>query len=463
MSVVLLVSSNNDLTAAVESATDSIRGCRMRRIGDLGILGALPDDDVSLTIIHISANTDRRFLDAPLQHLCAQQPRIATLIVRDVFDGEDDLRCFRMGVRDCLTRPLDLRRLTYLIDSLTVRIRLQDERSKKCISTDERLYGEASPAMRHLLTRAQRIASRDVSILLNGETGVGKTHMARWIHQSSPRALRPFVSVNCGSLPATLIESELFGHKKGAFTGADEDRTGKFAFVQDGTLLLDEIDALSLSAQAQLLRVLDEGVFEQVGCNKPISFRGRLIAASNHPLEDLMESNRFRSDLYYRLNVVQFQIPPLRNRMDEIRPLVGHFLSILSHKHGLAVPEVDDSAWNALETYHWPGNLRELRNTIEHALTHCEGSTIGLTELPPRFFERAVPAVSRPRQITSEPLPAASAKHSRSALARARHEGEYRYLLGVLDRCDNNRSQAARALGISRTALYKKLVAFGIS
>jgi DNA-binding NtrC family response regulator len=317
--------------------------------------------------------------------------------------------------------------------------------------------------MRQLLNRAQRIAARDVSILLNGETGAGKTHLARWIHQASPRSSGPFVSINCGSLPTNLIESELFGHKKGAFTGADEDREGKFAFVQDGTLLLDEIDALTLPAQSKLLRVLDEGVFERVGCNKSLPFRGRLIAASNGSLEELIERGQFRADLFYRLNVVQFSVPPLRNRMEEIRPLVRCFLATLAKKHGISVPTIDREVWHAFENYHWPGNLRELRNAIEHALADCEGTMIGVDQLPPKFRSPTAATPASGTEESATPIPAAAEVPPRNPLAHARQMGEYRYLLGILEMCDNNRSQAARALGISRTALYKKLGSFGIS
>jgi DNA-binding NtrC family response regulator len=463
MSVILLVSNDSDLAAAVESAAAAVKCCQTRWIADFGDLGAsLLDASVALAIIHVSAKADRQSLDGPLQHLCSLQPHVATLVVHDVDDGEYDLRYHRMGVRECLTRPLDLRRLTFLIDSLTIRSRLQDARATKSNSTDEQFYDAASPVMRQLLNRAQRIAARDVSILLHGETGAGKTQFAKWIHEASPRTARPFVSVNCGSLPANLIESELFGHKRGAFTGADDDRVGKFAYVQDGTLLLDEIDALSLPLQAKLLRVLDEGLFEQVGCNKSLPFRGRLIAASNRELEELVEKDLFRADLYYRLNVVQFHLPPLRQRIDEIRPLVRYFLTNLARKHEVAVPAVDDHVWNVLETHHWPGNLRELRNAVEHALTHCEGMTIGLNDLPGKFTQNgAAAALSTPQPAMR--LPVDSHKQPRNGLTHARKLGEYRYLLDVLDMCDNNRSQAARALGISRTALYKKLVNFGIS
>jgi DNA-binding NtrC family response regulator len=464
MPVVLLVSNDSELATAVESVVASIRHCATHWITDLEELGSsLTDESVCAAIAHLNASADHQPWDSALQHLCTLQPRIATLVIRDVYDGEHDLLCRRMGVRECLTRPVDLGRLTYLIDSLTMRSRLQGAPATKSTAAQQEFYSAVSPLMRQVLNRAQRIAARDVSLLLHGETGAGKTHLARWIHQASPRSSRPFVSINCGSLPANLIESELFGHKKGAFTGADEDRVGKFAYVQDGTLLLDEIDALSLAAQAKLLRVLDEGLFERIGCNKSLPFRGRLIAAANRSLEELIDQGQFRADLYYRLNVVQISVPALRDRADEIRPLVRYFLNSLAKKHGQRVPAIDKRVWQMLESYHWPGNLRELRNTVEHALADCEGATIGLEQLPVKLRQHGAATATASPQCCAEPPMVAMAEQPRNALAHARQIGEYRFLLGVLDSCGNNRSEAARALGISRTALYKKLGSFGIS
>jgi DNA-binding NtrC family response regulator len=459
---VLLVTNDSELAAAVESAAASVRGCQLDWIADAEQLNSqLLDDSVCTVIVHAGSKTNRKSLDAAVRQCCSLQPRVATLVIRDFYDGEHDLWCHRMGVRECVTRPLDLGRLAYLIDALTIRSRIQGVRAPKTAGVLEPLNEAVSPVMRQLLQRAKRIAARDVSILLNGETGAGKTHFARWIHETSPRESRPFVTVNCGSLPANLIESELFGHKRGAFTGAEEERVGKFAYVQDGTLLLDEVDALSLAAQAKLLRVLDEGVFEQVGCNKSLPFRGRLIAASNRCLEELIAQGQFRSDLYYRLNVVQFSLPPLRERMEEIRPLVRLFLNALAQKHGEAVPGIDKRVWQVLEGHHWPGNLRELRNAVEHALTECECGTINLEHLPARLKPAGTEGESSAQRDT--PQLEAMKTAPRSALAQARQLGEYRYLVGVLDMCGNNRSEAARALGISRAALYKKLEILGIS
>jgi DNA-binding NtrC family response regulator len=461
---VLLISNDSELAAAVESAAASVRGCVVRWVAGLDELGSrLLDESVCLAIVHVGVNGERAALDDAIREACLPQPRVATLVIRDVYDGEHELWCHRVGVRECLTRPLDLGRLAYVIDALTIRARLQGAQgTKKSPPVEEHSYGTTSPVMRTLLRRAKRVAARDVSILLNGETGAGKTYLARWIHDASPRAARPFITVNCGSLPANLIESELFGHKRGAFTGADEERVGKFAYVQDGTLLLDEVDALSLAAQAKLLRVLDEGVFERVGCNKSLPFRGRLIAASNRPLEELIEQGQFRADLYYRLNVVQFSVPSLRSRMEEVRPLARQFLNSLAKKHNEAVPGVDHQVWRVLESYHWPGNLRELRNAVEHALADCEGGTIGVEHLPKKLRQREAGVAARDPKIV-EPVMAGADAVRGKGLAQARQMGEYRYLLGVLDMCDNNRSEAARTLGISRTALYKKLESFGIS
>jgi DNA-binding NtrC family response regulator len=459
---VLLVSSDSDLAAAVQSAAASLRGCDVRWLSSLDGLGDnLLDESICLAIMHISSAGAQHVWDAIVRRTCSLQPRIATLVIRDVYDGEHDLWCHRTGVRECITRPLDLGRLTYLIDALTIRSRLNGVRAAAPKPLKPPADESASPVMRRLLYRARRLSTRDVSILLHGETGAGKTYLARWIHDASPRASRPFVSVNCGSLPANLVESELFGHKKGAFTGADDDRVGKFAYAQDGTLLLDEVDALSLAAQAMLLRVLDEGVFEPVGCNKSLPFRGRLIAASNRALDALVEKGDFRADLYYRLNVVQFSVPALRHRVEEIRPLMRRFVEKVAKNHGERVPAIDEQVWSVLERYEWPGNLRELRNTVEYALTECEGSTLGLEHLPPTFQQAAKSEADRPfhgeggNGMETKDMP-------RKALAQARQMGEYRYLVGVLNMCGNNRTEAARQLGISRTALYKKLMNLGI-
>jgi transcriptional regulator with PAS, ATPase and Fis domain len=278
---------------------------------------------------------------------------------------------------------------------------------------------------------------------LAGETGTGKTRLARSIHELSPRRADPFVVVNCGALAANLIESEMFGHVKGAFTGADRDRIGKFTDARDGTLVLDEIDSLPLSSQAKLLRAVEERVFEPVGSNKSQPMRARLIAASNRQLDKEVEAGRFRSDLYYRLNVVQFYLPPLRERRSEISNLIAGFITEFTARNGRPAQGFAEEALHAIEAYDWPGNIRELRNVIERAVALCPGGEIRLRDLPEAIGRAAARSTSTCSAAVKDPASAAR-------------------IVEALEKHGNNRLRAAVELGISRMTLYKKLHAFGL-
>src|SRR5262249_42272148 len=240
-----------------------------------------------------------------------------------------------------------------------------------------------------------------------GETGTGKTRLARLIHELSPRRDQPFLAVNCAALPASLMESEMFGHVRGAFTGADRDRSGKFAEAGSGTLLLDEIDALPLTLQAKLLRVVEERAFEPVGSNKSQAMQARLVVASNRCLEEEAAAGRFRADLYYRLDVVSFFLPPLRDPSDLIRPLVGPLVAEFAARNGRAVSGVSAEALEALEAYGWPGNIRELRNVVERGVALCPGAQVELEDLPAALRQRVREARPDPaQQPTAIPVPA---------------------------------------------------------
>jgi transcriptional regulator with GAF, ATPase, and Fis domain len=311
--------------------------------------------------------------------------------------------------------------------------------------------------METLLEQIRLVAAQDMTVLLEGDTGTGKTRLARLIHELSPRRAEPFLVINCGALAAELIESEMFGHVKGAFTGADKTRAGKFAAAGRGTLLLDEIDALPLALQAKLLRAVEERVFEPVGSNESLPVQARLIAACNRPLEREVEAGRFRADLYYRLNVIGFYLPPLRERPGMIQNLADSFLADCAARNGRPVHGITREALHILELYPWPGNIRELRNVIERAVALCAGPYIGPSDLPEALCLAAscsLEGLQPPRQVDLPPTP--------SALRHARGEAESALIQHVLRKHGNNRLRAALELGISRRTLYKKLHRYGL-
>lgn len=240
-----------------------------------------------------------------------------------------------------------------------------------------------------MLERLDVAARHDVTILLIGETGSGKTHLARLIHESSERRKEPFLTVACGALPRDLIESELFGHVKGAFTSAHADKQGKFVAAGRGTILLDEIDALSPEQQVKLLRVIERGLFEPVGSNETMQVEARIIAASNLELQPLVEQGRFRPDLYYRLNTLTFSIPPLRQRLPDVEPLVRYFVHLHAASHKIDVVNITDEFVDRLVSDPWPGNVREMENAIRSAVIYCKDGELSVDTLPPNIIAGA--------------------------------------------------------------------------
>jgi DNA-binding NtrC family response regulator len=308
------------------------------------------------------------------------------------------------------------------------------------------------------IARIRRVAEQDTTILLTGETGCGKSMLAKFIHRSSPRRGDPYLVVDCGALSGQLIESEMFGHARGAFTGADRDRQGKFAAAGVGTLVLDEINSLPLPLQAKLLRAVEERVFEPVGTNKTESLRARLIAISNVPLEDEVGRERFRKDLFYRLNVVEFRLPSLRERPAAVIPLAQQLLRSSAAAACHEITAIAPAALEAMFGYDWPGNIRELRNVIERAVMLAGGPVIQLTDLPESIRGRAVaPAASPVFSLT--PTPPMPTPLQLSAPVGA---DDATRILTVLRKHNNNRCRAATELGMSRVSLYKKLHRYGL-
>jgi DNA-binding NtrC family response regulator len=310
-----------------------------------------------------------------------------------------------------------------------------------------------SPVMRKLFSVIERVAPTDASVIITGATGTGKELAARAIHDLSPRRDGAFVDINCSAIPETLIEAELFGHQRGTFTGAHENRSGLFEKASGGTLFLDEVDALNLSAQAKLLRVLQERTVRRIGARANIAIDVRIISATNCDLAQAVAEGRFRPDLYYRLRVLPLHVPELCTRGEDVRLLVDHFLRMKSDRNGQPLRKFTAEAMRALCEYPWPGNVRELENTIEYALAIGLEDELGTADLPPEI-------------LTTGPQP--SADDFRQVLQAYMNdtvplaEIEKRYILSVLQQFGGNQVRAAAALGIDRSKLYRRLKQYGV-
>lgn len=295
--------------------------------------------------------------------------------------------------------------------------------------------------MKELLERAAAIANTDASVVLRGESGTGKEVVARALHANSARKHKPFVAVNCAALPAELLESELFGHARGAFTGAQVARKGLFETAEGGTLLLDEVAELPLALQAKLLRALQDGEIRRVGESVPVNVNVRILCATHQNLQQCVREKRFREDLFYRLKVFTLVVPPLRERADDIPALAMMFLQQEGHEGGFS-----PRAMSALQHYPWPGNVRELQNAVKHGAVLSRGKTVGLEHLPEELSQPAL-----------APLP----PETEGALLTL-EEAEKRHVLRVLEACQGQQSDAARILGIGRTTLWRKLKGYGL-
>jgi two-component system, NtrC family, response regulator HydG len=468
----LLIGTDSSISDVVREVVNPIDGLRVDVVEDLDEASSrLQGDDVVLTVVHLGAAGSVAGVAHLIRGLAASRRPLPVLVLSDRYVAEHALELLRLGAVDYLSRPFDSNRIAYLIDMLTVRARCAKQRAAFSATAKQAIQklGEQDPflyapgaEMGRQMNQVRAVAPLETTVLLTGETGTGKTRLARLIHELSPRRHSPFLAVNCGALSASLIESEMFGHRKGAFTGADRDRTGKFEDAGTGTLLLDEVDSLPPSLQVKLLRVVEERVFEPVGSNGSRPMRARLIAASNRNLDHEITAGRFRSDLYYRLNVVGFTLPPLREQKWMIEPIANQCLADFSARRGREPGALRDNVVQALSDYTWPGNIRELRNVIERAVALCSGLDIQLGDLPEalqlrnglRSNSAASGAASWPTSPAALTLP--------QSLNATRKEVEAARISEVLDKHGNNRLRAAAELGISRMTLYNKLHKYGL-
>jgi len=363
---------------------------------------------------------------------------------------ESAVRAIKMGAFDFVEKPLSLEKTVLVVRNALRQRDLENENRALRARVDRQhvMVGE-SYAMRQLREQVEIAAPTNGRVLIYGENGTGKELVARTVHQFSRRRNGPFVEVNCAAIPEELIESELFGHMKGAFTGAVADKPGRFEQASTGTIFLDEIGDMSLKTQAKVLRVLQEQVMERVGGTQRIRVDVRVLAATNKELPAEIKGGRFREDLYFRLNVIPIFVPPLRDRQDDIPLLADHFMSMMASEYGRRPKRFAPEATARLQHYAWPGNVRELRNTIERLMIMVPGDTITAQDLA--FLGQN--EVGRPIAAPDSSLP----------LAEAREQFERDYILQALALHGGNISRTADALGVERSNLYKKMKAFGIA
>jgi two-component system response regulator HydG len=376
------------------------------------------------------------------------QPDAEVIVLTAYAGWESAKEAMRLGAFDYFEKGREPDELFHRIDQAleTKALRRDNEHLRRQVQTRYGLPGiiARSPEMQRVLALVARVAPSDATVLIQGESGTGKELIAKAIHQASPRASHAFVAVNCAALPEPLLESEIFGHVKGAFTGAVAAKRGLLEEAQGGTFFLDEIGEMPPSLQVKLLRALQEREIRRVGATQPIVLDVRIVAATNRDLAQAIRDGRFREDLYYRLNVVPVALPPLRERREDIPVLAEHFLSRASERHGRAL-RLAPAATARLLSYAWPGNVRELENAIERASILANGELVSPEDLPPHIASG----------VGLGPVPTLPAQQNLAEVEKA-------HILQTLERCGWNHSRAAEALGIGRTTLWRKLKEYGL-
>jgi len=369
------------------------------------------------------------------------------------------VEAMRAGAADFILKPFDREEILYAIEKALLTSNHVEEHAS---SHGDLPHGVvASAAMREAVLLIDRAAQSNATVLLRGESGTGKELAARAIHEKGPRRDKPLVKLNCGALPEALLESELFGYEKGAFTGAACRKPGRVELADGGTLFLDEIGDIGASTQVKLLRVLQERELERLGGTQTIRVDVRFVAATHRDLEAMVARGTFREDLFYRLNVIPIRLPPLRERPEEIAPLAAHFCATLGAANGKPNVRLDAEAIAVLRGEPWPGNVRQLQNFIERLIVLCDGEALGAADVR-RELVRASTAFGTPPSPPSQPISDRGEPVSAGKLEDRRREVEKETLRAALDRANGNRALAARILGISRRSLYYKLAEYGV-
>lgn len=400
--------------------------------------------DVVLTDLRMAGKSGMKVIDKAIS-----LPKRPICIMMTAYGSvESAVDAMKRGAYHFLTKPVNLEELEILIRRGLKTRTLESENKELHARLDQKfsfggIIGK-SRTLEDVIKKVELVAPSKATILVEGETGTGKELIAQSVHQNSPRSKAPFIAVNCAALAPTLLESELFGHEKGAFTGASERRVGRFEAADGGTLFLDEIGEIDASTQVKLLRFLEQRSFERLGSLKPISVDIRLVAATNRNLEEMVRKGTFREDLYYRLNVVRLYMPPLRERREDIPLLLEHFIDVYSRENGVSPVQVEPGAMKRLLDYRWPGNIRELRNFAENVVIMQRGNRITEYDLDPKFTRQ------------EDPAPSPGQPPGSGSLVVEDHEK--RLLRNALLEARGNRTRAAKLMGISRRTLHRKLL-----
>ncbi len=385
-----------------------------------------------------------------MREILAHNPSIPVVMMTGYSSVETAVEALRFGAYDYLMKPLDFDELKRVLEHALAHCLLGEKPISREAPQDNTILGR-SLAMCELVDLIATVAPSEATVLITGESGTGKELVARAIQQAGNRSNKPFVTINCAALNESLLESELFGHEKGAFTGAERRREGRFVQAHEGTLFLDEIGELPLQLQAKLLRALQQGEIQRVGSDTPLTVDVRLIAATNRDLRHEAQEGRFREDLYYRLNVIGLEVPALRKRREDIPLLATAFLTRFATSNRKTIKGFSPRAMDLLLHYGWPGNVRELENTIERAVILCAGDYVSENDLP---------LVVRQNAISSDLIPQNSSELSTNEV-RSLEEIERQAIMNALKALDDNKSEAARRLGITRATLHNKLRRYG--
>ncbi|MBN2654314.1 MAG: PEP-CTERM-box response regulator transcription factor [Nitrospirae bacterium] len=451
MEDLLIVDDNEDIRTQLKWGLGNEYSVRMA--SDAGeALASFSQSHAGIVLLDLGLPPDPDGVDEGfrcLENMISHSPSTKVIVVTGRNEREHALRAIQLGAYDFYQKPIDLKELKIIISRAAHLNRLEAENRQLMIAASERRDGMAGmigscPAMISIFETIRKISSSYVPVLIIGESGTGKELVARAIHENSPRHPKSFVAINCGAIPDTLLEAELFGYEKGAYTGASAQTQGKVEYAHDGTLFLDEIAELTMPLQVKLLRFLQEKTIQRVGGRKDIEVNARIIAATNADIKKSISENKFREDLYYRLGVITISLPPLRERSDDVMILANFFLNKYSHDAGKKIKGFDSNAASCIKNYDWPGNVRELENKVQRAVLLTDSKNIGVEDLGLSMSS----ALDLPR--------------CNLTLKEARDRLERQMLLEAQKRNDGNMTRISDELGISRTTLYDIMKRHGL-